>query len=234
MNKLLASIFLCSFFAVLTASEKQVPVTKEKNEFKTQKEKLSYCMGQIIGEKIKSGDIEMNVDILVASLRDHIEGKESKLSKVEMNKVMIAHNKDSVKRRDERTKLIAQKGVEYLELNGKKENVIQYKVIKEGTGAKPLLQDKVKVHYTGRTVLGKIFDSSRGKGDPVEFPLNRVIRGWTESLMLMPVGSRWEIAIPSHLAYGENPDPRSGILPNEILIFDVELIEIIGKKSINK
>ncbi|HUS38818.1 MAG: FKBP-type peptidyl-prolyl cis-trans isomerase [Pirellulales bacterium] len=119
----------------------------------------------------------------------------------------------------------------FLHENGKKEGVVtqpsglQYKILKEGDGPKPKATDTVKVHYRGTLIDGTEFDSSLG-GDPLEFRLDRVVKGWTQGLQLMPVGSKWMLYLPSELGYGENPPGRSGIKPGDALIFEVELLEI--------
>jgi FKBP-type peptidyl-prolyl cis-trans isomerase len=126
---------------------------------------------------------------------------------------------------------MADAGKEFLEANGKKEGVtttasgLQYKVIKAGTGAQPKATDTVKVHYKGTFLDGKTFDSSYDRGEPISFPLNRVIAGWTEGVQLMPLGSTYEFYIPSNLAYGER-GAGGAIPPNATLIFVVELLGI--------
>ena len=121
-------------------------------------------------------------------------------------------------------------GKKFLEENKKKEGVVtlpsglQYKVIKEGTGESPTINDKVTCHYEGRLINGKVFDSSIQRGQPAQFPLNGVISGWTEALQLMKTGAKWTIYLPAELGYGEQNIP--GIEPNSVLIFDIELISI--------
>jgi len=128
-----------------------------------------------------------------------------------------------------------EKGQKFLAENAKKEGVkelvngIQYKVIKEGNGAKPAETDVVKVHYKGTLIDGTEFDSSIKRGEPAEFPLNRVISGWTKSLKEMPVGSKWEIYIPADQAYGQRGSGPIG--PNETLIFEVELLDIVTPQA---
>lgn len=122
----------------------------------------------------------------------------------------------------------------FLEKNGKKDGVVttesglQYEVITQGTGAKPTAESTVKVHYHGTLIDGTVFDSSVDRGQPVEFPLNGVIPGWTEGVQLMPVGSKYKLYIPSELGYGANVPPGGPIGPNSVLIFEVELIDIIN------
>jgi len=108
------------------------------------------------------------------------------------------------------------------------ESGLQYSVIKEGAGAKPKVTDQVKVHYVGTLLNGTQFDSSVDRGQPATFPLNGVIPGWTEALQLMTVGSKYKLFIPGNLAYGEQGQPQGGIGPNEVLVFEVELLEILN------
>ena len=123
-------------------------------------------------------------------------------------------------------------GETFLAENGKRENVVtlpsglQYEIIKQGDGPKPLATNTVTCHYHGTTIKGEVFDSSVKRGQPASFPLNGVIKGWTEALQLMPVGSKWKLFIPSDLAYGDNPAGPT-IKEGSTLIFDVELIEIV-------
>jgi FKBP-type peptidyl-prolyl cis-trans isomerase FklB len=125
-----------------------------------------------------------------------------------------------------------EKGQEFLQQNSKKEGVktladgLQYKVVKEGTGKTPKATDRVSVHYRGTLIDGTEFDSSYKRGEPAEFPVNRVIHGWTEALQLMKEGSKWMLYIPADLAYGEGGTPGGPIGPNETLIFEVELLKV--------
>ena len=136
---------------------------------------------------------------------------------------------------DYQAKENAEKGKKFLEENAKKSGVdtlangIQYKIIKKGEGAKPAATDIVKVHYRGTLIDGTEFDSSIKRGEPIEFPLNRVIPGWTTALQQMPVGSKWEIFIPSDQAYGQRGSGAIG--PNETLIFEVELLDIVNPEA---
>ncbi|MDQ1095009.1 MULTISPECIES: FKBP-type peptidyl-prolyl cis-trans isomerase [Chryseobacterium] len=135
------------------------------------------------------------------------------------------------KRKKELAEKNLRDGNEYREEYGKRESVItlpsglQYEIITEGNGAKPGPKSTVKCHYHGTTISGKIFDSSVKRGQPASFPLNRVIEGWTEALQLMPVGSKWRLIIPPHLAYGDQQISKE-IGPNSTLVFEVELLDI--------
>lgn len=131
------------------------------------------------------------------------------------------------------------KGDEFLANNAKQKGILktasglQYRIIKKGKGSIPTKDDKVKVHYEGRTIDGKVFDSSIKRGEPTEFGVTQVIKGWTEALLMMPVGSKWEVFIPTELAYGER-GAGDDIKPNDALIFTMELIEIVKKEQQKK
>ena len=121
----------------------------------------------------------------------------------------------------------------FLKSNATKDSVVtlpsglQYVVIKEGNGEKPTLKDRIKVHYTGKLIDGTVFDSSYPRNEPAEFNVGQVIAGWTEALQLMPVGSKWRVFIPEHLAYGSHPPRGSVIKPYSTLVFEVELLDIV-------
>lgn len=204
-----------------------------KHGFKTQEEKVSYCIGQFIGERFAKDDFKMNMEVFIKSLKDAAAGKPSMMSKQEMQQVMMLHSQEQRKKMEEKSKLQEKKGKDYLKMNKLKPGVkttasgLQYKVIRDGKGAKPKATDRVKTHYTGKLIDGTVFDSSVDRGEPTTFGLNQVIKGWTEALQLMSIGSKWELTIPSELAYGANPRPGGPIGPNETLIFEIELIEIV-------
>lgn len=135
------------------------------------------------------------------------------------------------KRKKEQAEKNLNDGLAFLAENAKREEVVtlqsglQYEIMTEGSGAKPKAKDTVKCHYHGTTIKGQVFDSSVKRGTPASFPLNRVITGWTEALQLMPVGSKWKLFLPAHLAYGEDQISKE-IGPNSTLIFEVELLGI--------
>jgi FKBP-type peptidyl-prolyl cis-trans isomerase FklB len=202
--------------------------------FKTDKDKVSYALGINMGNHFKRDSIDVNVDILMKGFKDALAGKKPMLSDEEMAAAMKAFQQEMTAKQQEKIKVQAEKnkkdGEAFLSDNKKKEGVItlksglQYKVIKEGTGKMPKESDTVTTHYSGTLVDGTEFDSSYKRGEPVSFPVNGVIPGWTEALQLMKAGSKWQLFIPSDLAYGESgPGP---IGPNATLIFDVELISV--------
>ncbi|OQY26587.1 MAG: hypothetical protein B6244_13150 [Candidatus Cloacimonetes bacterium 4572_55] len=197
--------------------------------------KIAYSIGQDFGESLKRQGIEVNSDALIKGLKDVLSDAEPLISEDEQRDVLVKYQQDLQKQRaDEDAKKSVrnkEEGEKFLVENGKKEGVVvlesglQYKIIREGDGVIPTTEDKVIAHYEGRLLNGKVFDSSYERGDPVTFPVTGVIAGWTEALQIMPVGSKWELYIPSELAY-EDRGVGSDIEPNSILIFTIELIEV--------
>lgn len=215
----------------------------KKPELKDQKEKLSYVIGTEMGMNFKENMIDVNPKIVAYALDLALQGKEPLLSKEDMKKVKEAFQEEmmgkqkeimakKMKENEEAGKKNAEAGEKFLAENKKKEGVktlpsgLQYKIIKTGKGAKPKATEQVVAHYRGTLIDGTEFDSSIKRGEPATFPLNRVIPGWTEALQLMTVGSKWELYIPSHLAYGKQSPPGSPIGPDSTLIFEVELLDI--------
>ncbi len=213
----------------------------EKAELANQKDKVSYSIGMNIGANLKRGGYQVDVDVLANAIKDVLADKPLKLTETEAREVMNAYNTELRAKREEERKELAEKnqeaGEKFLAENAKKTGVktlsvtlpdgtnavMQYKVITEGTGAIPGSNDTVTVNYRGTLIDGKEFDSSAKHGQPAKFQVNRVIRGWTTALEHMKVGSKWEVFIPSSLAYG---DHASGpiIEPGSTLIFEIELL----------
>ncbi|MBU0579721.1 MAG: FKBP-type peptidyl-prolyl cis-trans isomerase [Candidatus Omnitrophica bacterium] len=202
---------------------------------KTEMEKVSYIIGQQIGADFKAQDLGIDVEILANSIKDAHAGEEPKISPQEMQEIMQSFQQKMQKKMAEEQKEASgtntTEGKAFLAENAKKDGVVvtssglQYKVITEGTGKTPKATDTVETHYEGKLINGEIFDSSLARGQTVTFPVNGVIKGWTEALQLMKVGAKWELYIPAELAYGENgAGPKIG--PNATLIFQVELVSI--------
>jgi FKBP-type peptidyl-prolyl cis-trans isomerase len=202
---------------------------------KTEVDKVSYIIGTQIARNFKSQEIEVNLEPLMWGLKDVLGDKELAMSQDEMQKVFTDFQqriraKQAAKAAKEATENLA-KGTVFLDQNKSKEGVkvlpsgLQYKIITEGTGATPAATDKVKTHYSGTLIDGTEFDSSYKRNQPAEFPVNGVIKGWTEALILMKEGAKWQLFVPANLAYGERGRP--GIPPNSTLIFEVELLEVV-------
>jgi FKBP-type peptidyl-prolyl cis-trans isomerase FklB len=196
---------------------------------------VSYSIGTMIAGNLKQQGIEVDLAELTKGLADTIEGKKPRLDQAQVQQVMMAMQQQQMKAQQEKAAAGADKnkeeGAAFLAKNGKEEGVVttasglQYKILKQGDGAKPAATDKVKVHYHGTLLDGKVFDSSVDRGEPISFPLDGVIKGWTEGVQLMPVGSKFKFFIPSDLAYGDG-GAGADIGPGSTLIFEVELLEI--------
>lgn len=193
-------------------------------------EKLSYALGMVIGHNLKNMSVnEINAADFAAAVSDVLAGSTTKIDDAEAQQIV---NTFLQKQQEEMGKAVREDGERFLAENAKKEGVtvlpsgLQYTVIKEGNGAKPLATDRVKCHYEGTLPNGTIFDSSYKRGEPAVFPLNGVIAGWTEGVQLMNEGAKYRFFIPYHLAYGERGAGQA-IPPYAALVFDVELIEVV-------
>jgi FKBP-type peptidyl-prolyl cis-trans isomerase FklB len=207
----------------------------ENIELKDQKDKVSYSIGMNIGNNLKKQSIEVSPDILLQGIKDALSGGKTLMTEKEVNETMMNFQKEVMAKQQARMKELAEKnkkeGEAFLAENKKKEGVItlpsglQYKVIKEGDGKIPTINDTVTVNYRGTLIDGKEFDSSYTRGQPVTFPVKGVIPGFSEALQLMKVGSKWQLFIPSNLAYGERGAGEE-IGPGATLIFELELVSI--------
>ena len=192
---------------------------------------LLYGMGAIsVDDLTNQMKIEeLDIAVLYKGMEDAINGNTS-FSVEEINQIAQTYFGRKAAEISEENKATGEK---FLEENSFKQGVLttesglQYKILTEGSGASPKPTDRVKVHYEGKLINGEVFDSSIARGEPAEFGVTQVIRGWVEALQMMKPGSKWELYIPSDLAYGERGGPGGGIGPNETLIFQVELIEIL-------
>ncbi|MDF7671484.1 FKBP-type peptidyl-prolyl cis-trans isomerase [Orbaceae bacterium ESL0721] len=196
-------------------------------------QKASYAIGLQIGEQLKESGLKtLDLDALKSAMADVIAGNPPALPLHELHDALRQIHEKTVQERAKESEKIAQLGKDFLAENSKKTGVkstesgLQYEILTEGDGAIPKASDKVKVHYTGKLIDGTVFDSSVERGEPAEFPVNGVIRGWVEALQLMPVGSKWRLYIPENLAYGAQ-GAGAAIPPYSTLIFDVELLDIL-------
>ncbi|MBN1989309.1 MAG: FKBP-type peptidyl-prolyl cis-trans isomerase [Bacteroidales bacterium] len=227
MKILRISLLILSTAALLSSCNQKGAI---KSELKTDLDSASYALGINISDNFKKGNLEnVNVHALAMAMQEAFEGKETKMSPEQAIEVL---NKYFQKKEEEKASKNEEEGKKFLEENATKEGVIvdstglQYKVITEGTGANPRPEDVVKVHYKGTLINGEEFDSSYD-GEPAQFMLNRVIKGWQIGLQKMKVGGKAMLYIPGDLAYGKNPRPGGAIGPNQLLIFEVELLDIV-------
>jgi FKBP-type peptidyl-prolyl cis-trans isomerase FklB len=209
---------------------------------KTQKEKFSYALGMNIGSSMKRQSVTVDPAILARGLKDTLAGGKTLMTEDEA-RATLKQTQDEMRQKmqakmQEDAAVNKKAGEAFLAANKTKEGVVtlpsglQYKILKAGTGPKPTTSDSVVCNYKGTLIDGKEFDSSYKRGEPATFPVTGVIKGWTEALQLMPVGSKWQLFVPSDLAYG---DPgRPGIDPGATLIFEVELVSIADKSQEKK
>jgi FKBP-type peptidyl-prolyl cis-trans isomerase len=213
----------------------QAPINKTPagtNVLSDEKARVSYALGMMIGHNFQAQGVEVNIDILVRGLKDIQSGGTTLLTPQEMRDTLAEFQKTITAKMQQKREEAAAKnktdGEAFLAKNKTKPGVVtlpdglQYRIITNGNGAIPKLNDVVTVNYRGTFIDGTEFDSSAKAGHPAQFDANGVITGWTEALTRMKVGSKWEIFVPSELAYGERGHP--GILPNAVLIFEVELL----------
>jgi FKBP-type peptidyl-prolyl cis-trans isomerase len=232
-------------FAILSMAL-ALPSTAQES-LTNQKDKISYAVGMQIGRSITNSQLDVNFDTLAAGMKAIISNNKPLLDDAGYGEAMTALQAELQAKQAERQKQIEAKnkeaaekikkeGQEFLEANKTKPGIVttasglQYKVVTVGTGPKPVATDKVIAHYRGTLIDGTEFDSSYRKGEPLEFGVTGVIKGWTEALQLMPVGSKWQLFIPSDLAYGEGGMPPK-IRPGSTLLFDVELVGIKPKEA---
>ncbi len=205
-------------------------------ELKDLKSKASYSIGLTIGRQLKGAAVDVEPDLIVRGLKDALSGAKPLVTDEQIQQVMQEFQQEVVARKMEEAKGATDKnkkaGDAFLAANKAKPGIftlpngLQYKVIKEGTGATPKASDTVTTNYRGQLLDGTEFDSSYKRNKPASFAVNGVIKGWTEALQRMKVGSKWQLYIPSDLAYGQNPPPGSQIGPNSVLVFDIELLGI--------
>lgn len=209
--------------------------TLKTEDLNSQKKKVSYAIGLDIGQNFKTRDMDIDMELLIQGLRDSQKKEKPLLSSEEIQKVMTQFQQDMMKAEQEKRAIQGQgnkvKEEAFLKENAQKPGVkvtasgLQYVVLRQGTGPQPKESDTVKVHYRGTLLDGTEFDSSYKRNEPAVFPLKGVIKGWTEALQLMKVGSKYQIFLPSSLAYGERGAGQV-IGPYATLVFEVELLGI--------
>jgi FKBP-type peptidyl-prolyl cis-trans isomerase FklB len=232
-HKLIIAVGLCVAWLGVAGAADDKPAMSDKD-------KMSYALGMNIGNSLKRGMVEMDVDVLAGAIKDVLTGKDLKLTDAQAQEAFRMYQTQARAKVEEERKRLSEKnnkeGEAFLAQNKSKPGVkthtvtlpdgktaeMQYKVITEGSGAIPKTNDMVSVNYRGTLINGKEFDSSAKTGQPAKFGVNRVIRGWTEALSMMKVGSKWELYIPAALAYGDIG--QRNIEPGATLIFEVELL----------
>jgi FKBP-type peptidyl-prolyl cis-trans isomerase FklB len=212
-------------------------------ELKTAKDKFSYALGMSLGANMHKQSVEVDADILAQGLKAALAGGKTLMTEDEAKTAIMEVQNDLRKKQVEKMQALGEankkEGDAFLAANKGKEGVVtlpsglQYKILKEGTGAKPTANDTVVCNYRGTLINGTEFDSSAKHGQPATFPVSGVIKGWTEALQLMPVGSKWQLFIPSSLAYAER-GAGGDIGPNATLIFEVELLSIQEKPKVEE
>ena len=203
------------------------------DNFTTDAEKASYGIGLQMGEQLKANPFEgLNLNSVFEGMKDAYTGNDFQVEIPEIQAAFEKINAEIQARREEEAKVLAAEGIAFLEENAKRpeitvtESGLQFEVLTAGEGEKPTADSTVRTHYHGTLINGTVFDSSYERGQPAEFPVGGVIKGWTEALQMMGTGSKWRLYVPHELAYGER-GAGAAIAPFSTLIFDVELLEII-------
>ncbi len=239
MLKAIPTAVVCiGLTTLLTACNDKTDGIKEEIKLDTDTNKASYSIGVQLGTQIAKIKDMVNEDVIIKGFKDSLSGNAPQLSAEEMQTAMQTFQQKMMDTQKAKQQELATSGKaegdKFLAENKAKEGIkvtesgLQYKIISEGKGAIPTATDTVVTHYTGTLVNGKVFDSSYKREAPATFPVNGVIKGWTEALQLMKVGAKWQLFIPSELAYGVRGAGES-VGPNQVLIFEIELLEI--KKS---
>jgi len=213
--------------------------SQSSSPLKTDKEKRSYAIGMDLGNKLRKQSVDVDSDILIQGYKDALAGDKTLLTDEEVHAIFVQLGAEIRKAQETKMQQAGEankkEGEAFLADNKNKPGVValpsglQYKILTEGTGTKPTAGDTVVCNYRGTLINGKEFDSSYKRGQPATFPVGGVIKGWTEALQLMPAGSKWQLFIPSDMAYGARGPGDIG--PNATLIFEVELISIKEKEK---
>lgn len=235
MKKILFISLIAVSVAACSTAKKVEIVSVPEVVLANDVDSMSYSLGVNMGTDFSKNLLTIpgglvNKDLIIKGFSQALKNDTTLLTQEQaqqffQNYMMVAQQKDNELKKAEGEKFLAE--------NKAKAGIastpsgLQYEVIQDANGAKPAATDKVKVHYTGKTIDGKVFDSSVERGEPIEFSLNQVIPGWSEGVQLMPVGSKYKFYIPYNLAYGEQGIPQAGIPPFAPLIFEVELLEIV-------
>jgi len=214
-------------------------VAQDAAELKTEKEKFSYALGMQMGAGLRKQGLDVDPAIVAKGLAESFNGAKTMMTEDEMHAVIVRAQEDYRKKqaelREEKAGAALQEGERFLAENKTKEGVVtlpsglQYKILKPGTGEKPEIDEKVVCNYRGMLLDGTEFDSSAKHNGPSTFPVRGVIKGWEEALQMMPTGSKWQLFVPAHLAYGPLGAPQIKVPPNATLIFEMELLSVKEK-----
>lgn len=233
MKRVLPALLALSMLATpALAQNPGQPAAPAQGDDAKNTSEASYAIGLSIGNNLKEQELDLDAQQLVQGLMDALKGAEPKLSEEQLRGAMQQFQQRQIAKMKARQDAAQAESAKFLVENAKKPGVkttesgLQYKVLKSGDGPSPKAEDTVTVHYRGTLTDGTEFDSSYKRGQPATFPVNGVIAGWTEALQLMQVGDRWQLVIPSELAYGERGTPGGPIGPNATLVFEVELLGI--------
>ena len=222
--KAIVIISVAFSFAVAAFAEDKPPQLKDL------KDKASYSIGLNVGMNMKRQNVDVNQDAFTAGFKDALAGRKPLMTEQEVRETMMAFEKDMQQKQNDAAQKNSADAQKFMSENKSKEGVkttasgLQYKVMKEGSGAQPKTTDTVTVNYRGTLTDGTEFDSSYKRGQPATFPVGGVIKGWTEALQLMKVGSKYQLFVPPDLGYGANG--QRAIPPNSVLIFEVELMDV--------
>lgn len=224
-------VVICASLLLVVGCDKMKSKSAGTSDFKTDQEKYSYALGQQFGKNLTTLEVPLDKKLLVESLEEALDKKESKMNEKQIQEAMMMLRDARMSKMKESGDKNKKEGDEFLAKNKADKDVkvtasgLQYKVITNGKGAKPSASSTVEVHYEGKLVDGTEFDSSYKRNAPATFPVNGVIKGWTEALQLMNEGSKWKLFIPADLAYGAMDRP--GIPANSVLVFEVELLKVL-------
>lgn len=204
------------------------------HKFSTVESQASYGIGLQMGEQLRANPFAgLDIEAVQIGLADAFNGQDAQVDNDTLGKAFNEIHKIMQAAKSEQFKAVIAQGEEYLAANAKRDEVtvtesgLQYEILTAGTGDLPSAASTVRTHYHGTLLDGSVFDSSYNRGEPAEFPVNGVIKGWTEALQMMPVGSKWRLHVPADLAYGEQ-GAGGAIGPHSTLVFDVELLDILG------
>ncbi len=234
MNRLLPIIFCTTFLMTSMQTAQAADSANKSYKLKTEEQTMSYALGMALAKNLGDIPVDLDKEAIIEGIKAELGLTDKLLSDDELRSTMEAFQRKLQAEQTQQEQGLAEKnrqeGLAYFKENAKKKGVLstpsglQYEIVRQGDGAKPNATDTVEVHYRGTFIGGEEFDSSYKRNQTASFPLNRVIHGWTEILQLMPVGSKFKVAIPGKLAYGANGRPPIG--PDRTLLFDIELISI--------